>query len=132
MKNAVEGVVDSEHLESLAVETLLRFWQVRNLEGIKVKAEDIDEGNPRYQEAMYYLGLAYFHSNEWNRATEIWEKAIETNRQTAWAYRLDLARGLVKLDPTKYLSAQDRIPSLLGRVYLCPNGLKDLSRKLDD
>jgi len=128
MKTAITRITDADLLDAITVENLLRHWNSKNLEAIKVKAAEVKPQNPRYQEAMYYLGLAHFHSGDSNRALEIWENAIQTNPKSAWACRLDLTRGLVKLNPNVYLSSRDKIPSLLGREYLCPNGSADLMR----
>ena len=127
MKDAVGKLSESEHIQSAEVENLLRYWQIHNLAGIQTRAPAIKPDNPRYQEAMYYLGLSWFHSSDSARAIKVWSEAIEQDRNSAWACRLDLARGLVMLDPSKYLSEQDKIPSLLGRNYMCPNGLDDLA-----
>jgi len=128
MKNAITRITDKQLLAEVKVENLLRHWKSKNLEAIKIKGAEVKPKNPRYQEAMYYLGLAHFHSGDPNRAIEIWENAIQADPKHAWAFRLDLTRGLVKLDPNVYLSSRDKIPSLLGREYLCPNGSDDLMR----
>ena len=126
MKQAIGMVTDSHRRLDIDVENVLRYWQGRNYEGIKAKGQRVARNNPRYQEAMYYLGLAYYHTDNTDKAIETWTQAIESNPKSAWAFRLDLTQGLVKLDPTQYLSEQDVIPSLLDRRYLCPNGSEDL------
>lgn len=128
MKQAIKMVTDTNHIHYVDVENVLRYWKIRNLEGIKAKCQRIKIDNPRYQEAMYYLGLAQYHTGQKDSSITTWEKAIQHEKTSAWAYRLDLALGLVKLNPDVYLSAQDSIPSVLGRKYLCPNGIDDLAK----
>ncbi len=128
MKNSIKMITEKKYLQEIEVENILRYWAVQNLEAIKMKAVDIDNENPRFQEAMYYLGLALFHSNDVDQAIEVWQKAIQANPESAWANRLDLTQGLARLDPGTYLSSRDTIPSVLNRVYLCPNGNDDLNR----
>lgn len=128
MKNAITRITDKDLLAEIKVENLIRHWNSKNLDAIRMKGAEVKANNPRYQEAMYYLGLAYFHSGDSVRALDIWENAIQANPKNAWAFRLDLTRGLVKLDPNVYLSSRDKIPSLLGREYLCPNGSDDLKQ----
>ena len=129
MKNAIKMVTDTNHKHYVDVENVLRYWQSNNLEGIKAKCQQISTDNPRYQEAMYYFGLAQYHTGYRESAQATFKKAIDANRDSAWAHRLDLALGLVKLNPNTYLSALDTIPSELGRKYMCPNGIDDLAKR---
>ena len=128
MKYAISMITDKEYLAEIEVENILRYWASQNLEAIKMKAPGINRENPRFQEAMYYYGLALFHSDSVEQAIEVWQNAIKANPKSAWAYRLDLTQGLARLDPNSYLSSRDTIPSVLDRVYLCPNGNEDLNR----
>ena len=127
MKYAIDMVTDTHRKFDIDVENMLRYWQFRNLSGIKALGDQVGIDNHRYQEAMYYLGLAYYHTNDSTKAINVWRNAIENNRNSAWAFRLDLIQGLVKLNPRQYLSSQDVIPSVLGRTYMCPNGSDDLA-----
>ncbi len=129
MKACVKLIPDLDLKASIDVENIVRYWQTDNLEGIKAKGARIAKDNPRYQEAMYYVALAEYHTDARDDAKETLLRAIEHDRESAWAIRLDLALGLIKLNPDKYLTPQDKIPSLLGRKFLCPNGLEDLSAK---
>ncbi|MGI9519578.1 MAG: tetratricopeptide repeat protein [Pirellulaceae bacterium] len=127
MKAAFKMVTDSARLNDIKLDQALRYWELRNFEGIKAHLEGVRPDHPRYQEAMYYLGLAWFHTDDREKALELWEAALRHDRSSAWALRLDWTFGLASLNPDEYLSPTDKPPSLLGRRYLTPDGNPDLS-----
>ncbi len=129
MKAAIPLVTDSRRQQDVAVENVLRYWSIRNYEGIKAKLVGLHAGMSRYQEAAYYLGLAWYHTGEKTKAIEIWQAAVEADRETAWALRLDWTQGLATVGPDRYLSPMDKIPSMLNRKYLTPNGNPDIKKQ---
>lgn len=129
MKASFKMVTEQSRMDDIDIEIGIRYWTIKNYEGLKAKFATIRKDHPRYQEAMYYLGLAYFLTNDPDRCMEIWEQAIETDRKSAWAFRLDWSLGLAKLGPDQFITAYQSLPSVLGRKYMSPDGNPDMKRR---
>jgi hypothetical protein len=129
MKAAFKMVSDERRKPDIQMHEILRFWEIGNFEGIKSIVTGLNRRFPHYQQAMYYLGLAMYHTGETEEAAKVWEDAILADPESAWALRLDWTRGLAKSGADSPMLSRNSQDSLLKRKYLSPQGNADLKRE---
>jgi hypothetical protein len=127
MDAAFKMVTDDNWKNEISVRELYRYWTIRNLDGIRQLAASLAPDHPRHQEAMYYLGLACYHSGDRDEALRVWGDSIQAHPDTAWSLRLDWTRGQAIRGPDAPM-LEGPPESLLNRVFLSPHGNPDLKR----
>lgn len=128
MKRAFSRVTDDAWLNEMKMQELYRHWTAGNWRGIKSVAADIDPDWPRYQEALYYQGLACHYTDTTSETMRLWKESIEANPATVWSLRMDWTRSILKHGVGTPVLPGHRTDSLLGRSYLSPHGNVDLMR----
>ncbi len=126
MKGAFRMVTDESYFSGMEIQEIHRLWATGNYQALKSRVSTLSEEFPFWDEATYYAGLAYYHSDEIERALEIWEKGITTHPESPWALRMDWTRGIAKYGPERPLMMNHRPESLLGRRFLSPHSAWDL------
>ncbi len=128
MKAAFKMVTDEDRKMDIQMQEVRRYWTIGNYEGIKALVGGLDRRFPHYQEALYYGGLALFHTDQREEALKTWEEGVLADPETAWALRLDWTRAMAKSGPDTPLLSRSGPESLLKRNYLSPQGNSDLNR----
>ncbi len=128
MKKSFKMVTDQQRVPDMVMQQIYRCWTQGNYDGIKSLFDEITPTDPRYQEAVYYAGLAHYHSGAMPEALRLWQESIQAHPQSPWSLRLDWTRGLATHGVNSPFLTNNRPESLLGRNYLSPHGNADLSR----
>ena len=107
------------------VERAHLLWHQGDMETMQKTLEGLSVLHPRYTEARYLEGLAWYHTGDWDKALDIWSRTIRTAREDRWIYRADWAFTQVKQGEDTTSLSQEKSPrvSVLGRIgYLAPKG----------
>lgn len=129
MSSAFRMVTDKKYFDEMEIYEIRRAWNKREYEEIKKRYSALAREFPFRDEATYYAGLAYYHSDDVAKALEVWEEGIKAASESPWGLRMDWIRGVAKDGPDKPMMVNHRPESLLGRRFISPRGAWDLKSR---
>ncbi len=132
MKAAFSKIPDDRFAAEIEIHEIYRSWEIGNFEGIISRVAEIRASQNKFPfaaEAMWYAGLASYHSGNEPAALETWEQITRNFSDTLWGMKADRTRGLVKHGLNKPQMLNRHPESLLGKRYLSPFGVHELKRR---
>ena len=125
------GKIKDEHkmlANDMRMERAYQFWCEEEYEKLRDHLAQFPEGTNRYTEAMYHLGLAWYHLDDKKRAQKIWRGGIKSCSQDPWIYRADWAYTQSKEKGARRgFSSGQKKTSLLKRIGYMGRRNPDLS-----
>ncbi len=77
--------------DDMRMERAYPLWWKKDYEALRDHLKDFSKESARYNESQYYLGLAYYHLKEKEKAIKTWKSMIENMPNDRWAYKADWA-----------------------------------------
>ena len=127
---AFEKVDDKELADDVRVEKAWRHWVAFDAGKLLGALKDFPKESNRWTEARYLEGLALFHSDEKDKACDLWKETIAASKvQDRWLYRADWAYCGVKEKGGGSFSSAKKGASCLGRIGYMGNRNPDLKKR---
>lgn len=115
MERAFTAITAKDLADDVRMERAYRSWLTRDFAQLEKQLADFPEKSSRYTEACYFVGLAHFHQDRKDRATEVWKSTIQKCAQDPWIYRSDWAYYNCKAPKKRRFVGGGDKNSLLGR-----------------
>lgn len=117
MEAHLQKVESGAYSSEVRMERAYPPWYGEDYEKLAAHLKDFPANSPRYTEARYYEGLAYFHLGEKKQARKIWKATIRSKPQDPWIYRADWAYWSSKQkQPAGFTIIGGGVGTPLGRI----------------